>query len=169
MYIYIYIYKEREIYDDHSSPGPWSAGVLNHVCLGLKPSNGREWRCLRARGPLDHLYSRPLGRDVFIIQYTTINICMYIYIYIERERERDRERERERERDIDDDHSSPGLWSAGMLNHVCLGLEPSNGRERMCLRARGPLDHLYSRPLGRDVFIIQYTTINICMYIYVYI
>ena len=89
-YIYIYIKGERERYDDHSSPGLWSAGVLNHVCLGLEPSNGRERRCLRARGPLDHLYLRPLGRDVFIIQYTTINICMYIYVYIYKGRERDR-------------------------------------------------------------------------------
>ena len=86
---------ERDIYDDHTSPGLWSAGVLNHVCLGLEPSNESERRCLRARGPLDHLYSRPLGRDVFIIiQYTTINICMYIYVYKYKERDRERERER---------------------------------------------------------------------------
>ena len=77
------------------------------------------------------------------------HICIYIYIYIV--------------------NSSPGLGSAGVLNHFCFGLEPSNGRARRCLRARGPQDHLYSRPLGRDVFIIQYTTIHLYVYIYIYI
>ena len=74
---------------DNSSPVLWSAGVLNHaagvlnhVCMGLEPSNGRARRCLRALGPQDHLHSRPPGIDENIIQYTTIHACIYIYIHI---------------------------------------------------------------------------------------
>ena len=49
------------------------------------------------------------------------------------------------------DNISPGLWSASVLDHFCLGPEPSNGRDRRCLRARVLQNHLLSTPHGIDV------------------
>ena len=78
LYTNIFIY----LFVDNISPGLQSLGVLNHVCLGLEPSNGRDRRCLRARGPQDHLHSRPPGTDEHIISKTHLYIYIYIYIYI---------------------------------------------------------------------------------------
>ena len=77
LYTNIFIY----LFVDNISPGLQSLGVLNHVCLGLEPSNGRDRRCLRARGPQDHHHSRPPGTDEHIISKAHLYIYIYIYIY----------------------------------------------------------------------------------------
>ena len=82
IYVYIYIYLYIYTHVDNSSPGLWSAVVLNHICLGLELSNGRDRRCLRARGPQDHLHSRPPWVNYLMILKTQLYICRYIYIYV---------------------------------------------------------------------------------------
>ena len=84
IYIYIYIYIHTHIYIciDKSSPGLHSAGVLIHCCLGLEPSNGRDRRCLRARGPQDHLHSRQHVIDDFFIIKTHLYIQIYLFTYL---------------------------------------------------------------------------------------
>ena len=72
MYTGIYIYIVN------SFPGLQSAGVLDHFCLRLQTSNGRDQRCLRPLGPQDHLHSRPPEIDDHIILKTHLYICVYI-------------------------------------------------------------------------------------------
>jgi hypothetical protein len=52
------------------------------VCgrVGFEPSDGRDRRCLRARGPQD-LYSIPPGIDEIIGRKTYLYIYIYIYTY----------------------------------------------------------------------------------------
>ena len=142
LYICRYIY----ICIVNSSPGLWSVGVLNHFFLRLEPSNGRNRRFLRARRPQDHLHSRQHVIDDFLKQDPSLYTDIFIYLFV--------------------DNISPGLQSLGVLNHVCLGLEPSNGRDRRCLRARGPQDHHHSRPPGTDEHIISKAHLYIYIYIY---